>query len=109
MSIKAAWHEIFRPSYPVWDMAANRGTASRDLYSQWIPSGDQRLSVELLMGQLVEQASLIMTAQERLRRLLTANRSIVQELSLPAVLHRIVDTARGVADARSRSTGGHRR
>jgi hypothetical protein len=29
-----------------------------------------------------------MTAQERLRRLLTANRSIVQELSLPAVLHR---------------------
>jgi hypothetical protein len=44
------------------------------------------------MGQLVEQASLIMTAQERLRRLLAANRSIVQELSLPAVLHRIVDT-----------------
>ena len=42
------------------------------------PDPDQRLSVELLMGQLVEQASLIMTAQERLRRLLTANRSIVQ-------------------------------
>jgi hypothetical protein len=38
--------------------------------------GDQRPSVELLMGQLVEQASLIMTSQERLRRLLAANRSI---------------------------------
>jgi hypothetical protein len=57
------------------------------------------------MGQLVEQASLIMTAQERLRRLLAANRSIVQELSLPAVLHRIVDTARDVADARYAALG----
>ena len=69
------------------------------------PDGDQRLSVELLMGQLVEQASLIMTAQQRLRRLLTANRSIVQELSLPAVLHRIVDTARDVAGARYAALG----
>ena len=57
------------------------------------------------MSQLVEQASLIMTAQERLRRLLTANRSIVQELSLPAVLHRIVNTARDVADARYAALG----
>jgi GAF domain-containing protein len=69
------------------------------------PEGDQRLSVELLMSQLVEQASLIMTAQQRLRRLLTANRSIVQELSLPAVLHRIVDTARDVANARYAALG----
>jgi signal transduction histidine kinase len=69
------------------------------------PDADQRLSVELLMSHLVEQAALIMTAQERLRRLLTANRSIVQELSLPAVLHRIVDTARDVADARYAALG----
>jgi two-component system, NarL family, sensor histidine kinase DevS len=69
------------------------------------PENDQRLSVELLMGQLVEQASLIMTAQQRLRRLLTANRSIVQELSLPAVLYRIVDTARDVAGARYAALG----
>jgi signal transduction histidine kinase len=69
------------------------------------PDAEQRLSVELLMSQLVEQASLIMTAQERLRRLLTANRSIVQELSLPAVLHRIIDTARDVADARYAALG----
>jgi signal transduction histidine kinase len=69
------------------------------------PDADQRLSVELRMSQLVEQASLIMTAQERLRRLLTANRSIVQELSLPAVLHRIVGTARDVANARYAALG----
>jgi GAF domain-containing protein len=46
-----------------------------------------------------------MTAQQRLRRLLTANRSVVQELSLPAVLHRIVETARDVADARYATLG----
>ena len=69
------------------------------------PGDDQRLSVELLMSQLVEQASLIMTAQERLGSLLTANRSIVQELSLPAVLRRIVDTARDVARARYAALG----
>src|SRR4030095_8149165 len=57
------------------------------------------------MGQLVKQASLIMTAQQRLRRLLTANRSSVQELSLPAVLHRIVDTARDVAGDRYAAVG----
>jgi signal transduction histidine kinase len=80
------------------------------------PDGDSRLSVELLMGelgvsieqlmrQLVGQASMIMNAQDRLRRLLHANRSIVQELSLPAVLHRIVETARDVAGARYAALG----
>jgi len=80
------------------------------------PDGDSRLSVELLMGelgvsieqlmrQLVDQASMIMNAQDRLRRLLHANRSIVQELSLPAVLHRIVETARDVAGARYAALG----
>jgi signal transduction histidine kinase len=80
------------------------------------PGGDSRQSVELLMGdlglsidqlmrQLVDQASVIMNAQDRLRRLLHANRSIVQELSLPAVLHRIVDTARDVAGARYAALG----
>ena len=60
---------------------------------------DPRLSVERLMSQLVDQAGLILTAQQRLRRLLVANRSIVQELSLPAVLRRIVDTAKEVSGA----------
>ena len=80
------------------------------------PDADPRLSVELLMGELglsieqltrhlVDQASVVMNAQQRLRRLLNANRSIVQELSLPAVLHRIVDTARDVASARYAALG----
>src|SRR5215216_465710 len=86
-------------------MAAERGDGAPGPAFETGPDGNQRLSVELLMGQLVEQASLIMKAQERLRRLLTANRSIVQELSLPAVLHRIVATARDVADARYAALG----
>jgi signal transduction histidine kinase len=86
-------------------MAAERGDGAPGPAFETGPDGNQRLSVELLMGQLVEQASLIMKAQERLRRLLTANRSIVQELSLPAVLHRIVSTARDVADARYAALG----
>jgi signal transduction histidine kinase len=86
-------------------MAAKRGDSEPGPAGPMGPDADQRLSVELRMSQLVEQASLIMTAQERLRRLLTANRSIVQELSLPAVLHRIVGTARDVANARYAALG----
>ncbi len=86
-------------------MAAERGDSEPGRAVPMGPDADPRLSVELLMSQLVEQASLIMTAQERLRRLLAANRSIVQELSLPAVLHRIVGTARDVANARYAALG----
>jgi signal transduction histidine kinase len=69
------------------------------------PEDAQRLSVELLMSQLVDQASMIMTAQQRLRQLLIANRSIVQELSLPAVLRRIVNTAKDLSGARYAALG----
>ncbi|HJV12350.1 MAG TPA: GAF domain-containing protein, partial [Propionibacteriaceae bacterium] len=69
------------------------------------PDEDPRLTVELLMSQLVDQASVIMTAQQRLRRLLIANRSIVQELSLPAVLRRILDTAKDVSGAKYAALG----
>jgi hypothetical protein len=31
LSIKAAGQEIFRPSYPAWEMASSAGTSSRDL------------------------------------------------------------------------------
>lgn len=40
------------------------------------------------------------TTQQRLRRLVDANRSIVREVSLPAVLRRIVDAARDLTGAR---------
>jgi signal transduction histidine kinase len=97
-------------------MAAKDGDGDPGPAHSMDPEGDPRLSVELLMGQLglsieqlthqlVDQASVIMNAQERLRRLLNANRSIVQELSLPAVLRRIVETARDVAGARYAALG----
>jgi signal transduction histidine kinase/AraC-like DNA-binding protein len=97
-------------------MAAKGGDGDPGPVQSKDPEGDPRLSVDLLMGQLglsieqltrqlVDQASMIMNAQERLRRLLHANRSIVQELSLPAVLLRIVDTARDVAGARYAALG----
>ena len=65
---------------------------------------NSQLSVERPKSWLYE-ASPIVTSQERLRRLLSANRSIVQELSLPAVLRRIVDTARDLSGARYAALG----
>jgi signal transduction histidine kinase len=86
-------------------MAAHGGNSEPGPAFSSDPEEDPRLSVELLMSQLVEQASVIMTAQQRLRRLLIANRSIVQELSLPAVLRRIVDTAKDVSGAKYAALG----
>ena len=86
-------------------MAAKLGDSEPGPSFSMDPEDHHRLSIELATSRPVEQASLIMTAQERLRRLLTANRSIVQELSLPAVLRRIVETARDVAGARYAALG----
>ena len=47
----------------------------------------------------------ILTAPDRLRALLAANRSIVEELSLPAVLRRVVTVAQTVAGARYAALG----
>jgi two-component system, NarL family, sensor histidine kinase DevS len=69
------------------------------------PEQDPRLSIEALMSQLVEQASVIMTAQQRLRQLVKASHSIVQELSLPAVLRRLVATAKDVSGAKYAALG----
>jgi signal transduction histidine kinase len=46
-----------------------------------------------------------MTDEARLRALLAANRSIVGELSLPAVLRRVVETARDISGARYAALG----
>src|SRR5215213_1406223 len=86
-------------------MAAHGGKSEPGPALSRDPEEDPRLSVELLMGQLVDQASVILTAQQRLRRLLIANRSIVQELSLPAVLRRILDTAKDVSGAKYAALG----
>ena len=79
-------HEIFRAAYRVRNMAT-KGRDSDPGSPFSIHTGeDPELSVERLMTELVDQASVIIAAQQRLRRLLASNRSIVQELSLPAVL-----------------------
>lgn len=87
------------------DMAAKDGNEEPGSAFATDSDEDPRLAVERLMSQLVDQASVIMTAQQRLRRLLIANRSIVQELSLPAVLRRILDTAKDVSGAKYAALG----
>jgi signal transduction histidine kinase len=64
-----------------------------------------QLSIERLMGQLVERASEIITSQQRVRALLAANQSIVGDLTLPVVLRRIVEAAATVARARYAALG----
>ena len=64
-----------------------------------------QLSIERLMAQLVDQAGQILSAQHRLQRLLDANRAIVRELSLPAVLRQIAQSARETAGAQYAALG----
>ncbi len=52
-----------------------------------------QLALEQLVSQLVERANDVMSAENRLRGLLRANREVVGELSLTAVLERIVRAA----------------
>ena len=64
-----------------------------------------QLSIERLMAQLVDQAGLILSAQHRLQRLLDANRTIVRQLSLPAILRQIVQSAGETAGAQYAALG----
>src|SRR5512133_1528657 len=71
----------------------------------YVTGGDgPHLSIERLMAQLVE-AGQILSPQHRLQRLLDANRTIISELSLPAVLRQIVQSARETAGARYAALG----
>jgi signal transduction histidine kinase len=70
------------------------------------PSGDlPRLPIESLLRELVDRASEMIEAQDRLRGLLAANRSIVGELSLPAVLRAVVEAARQIGGAQYAALG----
>jgi signal transduction histidine kinase len=64
-----------------------------------------QLSIERLMGELVDRASEIITSQQRVRALLAANQSIVADLTLPVVLRRIVEAAATVVQARYAALG----
>ena len=69
------------------------------------PGDLSRPLAEELMAELVKHASDILTVQARLRALLRANRTIVAELSLATVLHRIVEAARDVSGAKYAALG----
>ncbi len=58
-----------------------------------------RLELDRTLAQLVEHAQRAMATQDRLRSLLRANGTIVGELSLGAVLRRIVEAACELIDA----------
>lgn len=63
------------------------------------------LALDDLLAQLVEHADDIRMAHQRLRGLVSANRTIIGDLSLPAVLRKIVDAARTLAGARYGALG----
>jgi signal transduction histidine kinase len=63
------------------------------------------LPVDELMRQLVDRAGEVLAAQDRLRLLLDANRSIVGALSLSTVLRRIAEVARDLVRARYAALG----
>ena len=63
------------------------------------------LSIDQLTAQLVARAAEVVAAQDRVGRLLEANRAVVGELSLPIVLRRVVEAARELVGARYRRSG----
>ncbi|MEQ6900521.1 GAF domain-containing protein [Nocardioides sp. YIM 152588] len=63
------------------------------------PAVDPDLELDQLVAQLIERADDALTAQNRLRGLLRANRVVVGVLSLDRVLRRIVEAARELVDA----------
>src|SRR6185312_6945028 len=64
-----------------------------------------RLELDQLLAQLVERAQEVMGTQGRLRGLLRANHLVSGDLSLPAVLRRIVEAARELAGAQYAALG----
>jgi signal transduction histidine kinase len=64
-----------------------------------------RLELDQLLGQLVDRAQDVIAAQDRLRGLLRANRSIVGDLALSVVLRRIAEAARELVHARYAALG----
>src|SRR5688572_16654948 len=64
------------------------------------------LPIDDLVTQVIDRAGEMVSAQQRLRQLISANRSVISsELSLPAVLHSIVTAARTLVGARYAAVG----
>jgi signal transduction histidine kinase len=64
-----------------------------------------RLELDELLGQLVDRAQEVMATQGRLRGLLRASQMVTRDLTLPAVLGRIVESARELVGARYAALG----
>ncbi|SDO71788.1 Histidine kinase-, DNA gyrase B-, and HSP90-like ATPase [Nakamurella panacisegetis] len=64
-----------------------------------------KLHIDELLEQLVSRAGEVVAARDGLRKLLTANSSIVGELSLPEVLRRVVQSACDLTGARYGALG----
>ena len=64
-----------------------------------------RLELDELLEQLVERAQDVMNTQGRLRGLLAATRAIASDLSLPALLQRVVQSACDLVGARYGALG----
>lgn len=64
-----------------------------------------RLELDELLSQLIDRAEDVRATQSRLHGLLAANRSIIGDLSLETVLHRIVAAACRLVDARYGALG----
>jgi signal transduction histidine kinase len=64
-----------------------------------------RLELDQLLTQLVERAHEVMATQGRLRGLLRASQMVTRDLTLPAVLRRIVEAAQELVGARYAALG----
>nr|MDT0664740.1 GAF domain-containing protein [Micromonospora sp. DSM 115978] len=64
-----------------------------------------RLELDELLSQLVDRAQDVLATQSRLRGLLRATRAVTADLSLDAVLRRIVEAACELVDARYGALG----
>ncbi len=64
-----------------------------------------RLELDDLLVQLVERAQDVLNTQGRLRGLLAATRAIASDLSLPVLLHRVVQSACDLVGARYGALG----
>jgi signal transduction histidine kinase len=64
-----------------------------------------RLELDALLTQLMARAQEVLATQGRLRGLLRATQAITSGLSLPVVLHRIVEAARELVGARYAALG----
>lgn len=66
---------------------------------------DSRGQLDRALDDLVTRAQGVMSTQSRLRALLKANRAVIENLDLPAVLKRIVEAAVELVDARYGALG----